>query len=81
MNSSLNFSMREMPGSLLPDPGDLVIGFEEELSLFNDTETQQDTKFTSTNNLRIVSLAGEKMFLKLDFMNRLELLGALRPSS
>ena len=70
MNSSLNFSMREMPGSLLPDPGDLVIGFEEELSLFNDTETQQDTKFTSTNNLRIVSLAGEKMFLKLHFMYR-----------
>ena len=67
MNGSLNFSLREMPGSLLPDPGDLVIGFEEELSLSNDTETQ-DTKFTSTNNLRIVSLAGKKMFLKLHFM-------------
>ena len=67
MNGSLNFSLREMPGSLLPDPGDLVIGFEEELSLSNDTETE-DTKFTSTNNLRIVSLAGKKMFLKLHFM-------------
>ena len=65
MNGSLNFSLREMPGSLLPDPGDLVI--EEELSLSNDTETE-DTKFTSTNNLRIVSLAGKKMFLKLHFM-------------
>ena len=59
MNGSLNFSLREMPGSSLPDPGDLVIGFEEELSLSNDTETE-DTKFTSTNNLRIVSLAGKK---------------------
>ena len=67
MNGSLNFSLREMPGSLLPDPGDLVIGFEEELSLSNDTETE-DTKFTSTNNLRIISLAGKKMFLKLHFM-------------
>lgn len=67
MNGSLNFSLREVPGSLLPDPGDLVIGFEEELSLSNDTETE-DTKFTSTNNLRIVSLAGKKMFLKLHFM-------------
>ena len=67
MNGSLNFSLREMPGSSLPDPGDLVIGFEEELSLSNDTETE-DTKFTSTNNLRIVSLAGKKMFLKLHFM-------------
>ena len=67
MNGSLNFSLREMPGSLLPDPGDLVIDFEEELSLSNDTETE-DTKFTSTNNLRIVSLAGKKMFLKLHFM-------------
>ena len=67
MNGSLNFSLKEMPGSHLPDPGDLVIGFEEELSLFNDTETQ-DSKFTSTNNLRIVSLAGKKMFLKLHFM-------------
>ena len=67
MNGSLNFSLREMPGSMLPDPGDLVIGFEEELSLSNDTETE-DTKFTSTNNLRIVSLAGKKMFLKLHFM-------------
>ena len=69
MNGSVNFSLREMPRSMLPDPEDLVIGFEEELSLFNDTETQ-DTKFTSTNNLRIVSLAGEKMFLKLHFMYR-----------
>ena len=69
MNGSVNLSLREMPRSMLPDPEDLVIGFEEELSLFNDTETQ-DTKFTSTNNLRIVSLAGEKMFLKLHFMNR-----------
>ena len=67
MNGSLNFSLREMHGSLLPDPGDLVIDFEEELSLSNDTETE-DTKFTSTNNLRIVSLAGKKMFLKLHFM-------------
>ena len=67
MNGSLNFSLREMPGSLLPDPGDLVIGFEEELTPSNDTETE-DTKFTSTNNLRIVSLAGKKMFLKLHFM-------------
>ena len=67
MNGSLNFSLREMPGSLLPDPGDLVIGFEEDLSHSNDTETE-DTKFTSTNNLRIVSLAGKKMFLKLHFM-------------
>ena len=66
MNGSLNFSLREMPGSLLPDPRDLVIGFSEELSLSNNTETQE-TKFTSTNNLRIVSLAGKKMFLKLHF--------------
>ena len=55
MNGSLHFSLNEVPGSLLPDPGDLMMG----PNLSNDTETQ-DTKFTSTNNLRIVSLAGKK---------------------
>ena len=64
MNSSLNLSLKEMSGSLLPDPGDpgdLMMAFteEEEYIISNDTETQ-DTKFTSTNNLRIVSLAGKK---------------------
>lgn len=57
MNGSLNFSLDEMPGSLVPDPGDIMIG--QNLSI--DTETQ-DTEFTSTNNLRIVSLAGKKCF-------------------
>ena len=57
MNGSLNFSLNELPGSLLPDPGDIMMG----QNLSNDTETQ-DAKFTSTNNLRIVSLAGKKCF-------------------
>ena len=61
MNSSLNLSLREMP-----DPGDLVMSFKEESIISNDTETQ-DTKFTSTNNLRIVSLAGKKCFKSCTF--------------
>ena len=68
MNGSLNFSLNELPGSLLPDPGDIMMG----QNLSNDTETQ-DAKFTSTNNLRIVSLAGKKMFLELHLMYRLRL--------
>ena len=63
MNSSLNLSLKEMSGSLLPDPGDLMM---EEFIISNDTETQ-DTKFTSTNNLRIVSLAGKKCFESCTF--------------
>ena len=68
MNGSLNLSLKEMSGSLLPDPGDLMMAFteEEELIISNDTETQ-DTKFTSTNNLRIVSLAGKKCFESCTF--------------
>ena len=69
MNSSLNLSLKEMPGSLLPDPGDLMIGFKEESIIANDTETQ-DTRFTSTNNLRIVSLAGKKCFKSCTFCIR-----------
>ena len=50
----------------MPDPGDLVMSFKEESIISNDTETQ-DTKFTSTNNLRIVSLAGKKRFKSCTF--------------
>ena len=58
MNNSMNFSLGELPGALVPDPGDPVMGLEEDSSLPNLTETEHE-KFNSTNNLRIVSLAGK----------------------
>ena len=57
----MNGTLKEASGVLLSGPGDLVLGMDEDsslLALLNDTDTE--TKFSSTNNLRIIFLAGQE---------------------